>query len=141
MALLTDAEKERCRYHLGYMETSFAASLILGIPRPAQTIFLLEQALGLLTNPFACDRVRSILATLDQLETQIQGASCTLAAERVGEITLHPGRARGEYLPDLLEKEYGRWARRLADILGVPLYPYSQRFRGTGGARNVPVAE
>ena len=55
---LTEEEKERVRYHLGYMETSFggnqtAASLQFGIPRPVQTMFLVEEAIqNLLTNVF-----------------------------------------------------------------------------------------
>lgn len=143
---LTESEKERVRYHLGYLETSFggnqaAASLQFGIPQPQQTIFLLEEAIqNLLTNMFAVERVRKILCTLDNIELQIEASTCSLVAETVGEITLHPGRSRGEYMPDLLEREYRRWAHRLADILGVPIYPYSMRFRRQGPGRNVPVS-
>ncbi|KKK54507.1 hypothetical protein LCGC14_3083990, partial [marine sediment metagenome] len=43
---LTEAEKERVRYHLGYLQVSAAASIQLGIPRPLQTVFLLEQGLN-----------------------------------------------------------------------------------------------
>lgn len=135
---LTEDEKEKCRYHLGYMETSFgsdqaAASLQFGVPRPVQTAFLLEEAIqNLLTNPFAVDRVRRVLNTLENLERQIEASSCTLPVEQLGEITLHPGRAQGKFTPDLLEREYVRWAYRLADILGVPIYPFSRRFQRTG---------
>lgn len=127
--MLTDQEKERVRYHLGYMETSFgsnqaAASLQLGIPRPAQTVFLLEEAISaLLTNTYALDRVRKILCVLDGMEEKIAAAACQLTAESIGDIKLRAN------LPDLLEREYVRWARRLADILGVPIYPFSMRFR------------
>ena len=141
---LTEEEKERIRYHLGYMETSFgstmaAASIAFGIPRPAQTVFLLEQAIQiLLTNPYAVDRVRSVLQVMDSLEDQLKNAACLLMAESVGEIKLR-GAKSGETFPDLIEREYQRWGQRLADILGVPLYPYSTRYRKAGGARCVPV--
>lgn len=134
---LTEGEKERIRYHLGYMETSFggnqaAASLAFGIPRPAQTMFLVESAIQeLLTNLFAVERVRGILQTMDNIELQIAAAACTLAAESLGEIKLR-GATKGETFPDLLEREYVRWGYRLADVLGVPVYAYSKRYQSSG---------
>jgi hypothetical protein len=136
--MLTDSERERCRYHLGYMETSFAASLQFGIPRPVQTVFLLEQALGLLNNADAVDRVRRVLFTLDDIEEKLRNATCVLVAEKLGDITLR-GADNGNTYPDLLEREYVRWAKRLADILGVPLYAYSDRFKSKGGTGNLTV--
>lgn len=146
MASLTDQDKERVRYHLGYMETSFggdqaAASLQFGIPRPAQTMFLVENAIqNLLTNTFAVRRVQKVLAVMDSIEAQLEAATCQLAAEQVGELKLR-GAKCGETYPDLLEREYVRWGYRLADILGVPVYAYSTRYRkaACGGVRNIPV--
>lgn len=135
---LTQGEKERIRYHLGYMETSFggnqaAASLSFGIPRPSQTMFLVESAIQeLLTNIYAVDRCRSVLQTMDNLEQQIAASACMLAAEQLGEMKLR-GATAGETFPDLLEREYVRWGYRLADILGVPVYPYSRRYQGGAG--------
>jgi len=131
--VLTDAEKERARYHLGYMATSGAASLQLGLPRPAQTVFLLEQAFGLLSNQDAIDRVRRLLCTLDKIECKLQDALCALQVEAVDALKLR------ESYPDLLEHEYIRWARRLADVLGVPLYPYADRFKGKVSSGNLRV--
>ena len=135
MPLLNDSDKERIRYSLGYLETSFAGSLQLGIPRPAQTNFLIEQAMDLLTNEQACDRVRSYLTQLDKIEQMMMCAPQTLVAEQLGDLKLRSARA-GETYPDLLELEYQRWAKRIADILGVPLYPYSNKLqpvrRGVG---------
>jgi len=134
---LTEGEKERIRYHLGYMETSFgsnqvAASLSFGIPRPAQTIFLVESAIQeLLTNLFAVERVRAILQTMDNLEAQIAAAACMLAAESLGDMKLR-GAECGQTFTDLLEREYVRWGYRLADVLGVPVYPYSRRYQNGG---------
>ncbi len=131
--MLTEAEKEKIRYHLGYMETSFAASMQLGIPRPVQTVFLLESAMSLLTNEGAVNRVRGILLQLERLEEQLKQATCSLVAKKLGDLELR------DNFPDLLEKEYGRWARRLADILGVPLYAFSTRFSRGGPGRSIPV--
>lgn len=135
---LTEEERERCRYHLGYMEASFAAALQFGIPRPAQTIFLLEQALNQITNPFAEDRIRRVLFTLDDIEEKLRSALCVLVAEQLGELKLR-GAEPGLTYPDLLEREYVRWAKRLADILGVPLYAYSDRFKKRTGTYNLTV--
>jgi hypothetical protein len=137
---LTEAQKERVRYHLGYMETSFAASIQLGIPRPVQTVFLLEQALELLVNAHAVARVRCILDILDNVEASLVGAQQSLSVERMGEMTLHPLRGRGLLATDSLEREYQRWGKRLADIMGVPIYPYSTRYRKTGPGTVVPVS-
>lgn len=141
---LTEQEKERCRYHLGYLGTSFggetaAASMAFGVPQPIQTVFLMEEAIqNLLTNPHAVERVRSILCTLDQLEDKLRNAACQLAVESVGDLKLRSSKA-GETYPDLLEREYVRWANRLADVLGVPLYPFAKRFKNSTGIRSVPV--
>lgn len=138
MGSLSDADKERCRYHTGYMETSFAGSMSFGLPRPIQTMFMLEQALGLLVNDGAIARVIGILNVLDATELRIANAQCVMVAEKLGDMTLR-GAEQGLTFPDMLEREYTRWAKRLADILGVPLYPYAQRFKSTGATRNVPV--
>ena len=139
MPVLTDAEKERVRYHTGYMETSFAASLQMGIPRPIQTIFLLEQAMSLLVADAACDRVRGLLCRLDAIEEQLFRATKTLVAEKLGEMVLHPLRGRGVLATDSIEGEDRRWAHRLADILGIPLYPYSTRFQRSGPGTSIMV--
>ncbi len=137
MAALTDQDKERIRYHTGYMETSFAASLQLGIPRPVQTVFLLENGMGLLTEVNAVARVRCILDVLDGIEKQMVLATKTAGTARVGNVEMRGAKA-GETHGDLLEREYVRWAGRLADVFGIPLYPYSARFRPKTAAGMVP---
>lgn len=144
---LTEEEKSRIRYHLGYAETSFggaqaAASIAFGVAQPVQTAFLLEEAIqNLLVNIYAVARVQRILQTLDSIEDQLRASTCTLAAEALGELKLR-GAEPGRTFPDLLEREYVRWAKRLADVLGVPLYGFAARFQGGAGSgiRSVPVA-
>lgn len=124
---LTDAERERCRYHLGYPNISATTSIQFGLPAQRQMLFVLEQNL---TNiiPSAEPRVRQQLGILDNLECRLTQAQQYLVAEKLGEMTL------AENHPDKLEKEYTRWAQRLSDEIGSPLYAFSARFRNTGGA-------
>lgn len=134
MALLTDAEKARVRYHLGYLASGFAASLQYGLPRPVQTVFMLESAMSGLVEADALDRVRKILATLDKIEDKMICATDQLGVESLGEIKLRANH------PDLLEKEYSRWSSRLADILGVPKYAFSEKTRRGGPGSSIPVS-
>lgn len=130
---LSDAEKERVRYHLGYLEVGTAASIQFGIPRPLQTIFLVETAMTqLLEN--ATDRVRRILNIMDGVENKMVDAQDRLAAIQLDELHLRDNE------PDQLEREYVRWGHRLADILGVPIYAYSTKYRSVGvRAGSIPV--
>jgi hypothetical protein len=138
---LTEFDKERCRYHLGYLESSMAPSIQLGIPRPIQTVFLLEQAIQrLIDTELACARVRRILDCLDKIEDQLKSSLCMLGVEKLGDLTLHPLRSKGKLVTDSLEDEYRRWAYRLSDVLGVPTYPYSHRFRRSGPGSNIAVS-
>jgi len=130
---LTAAERTRCRYHLGYLNASFAGSASWGLPRPIQTIFILEDAMGLVIED-AIGIVRDLIARLDETENQIFDAQIRLAAERLGSLTL-----RADEI-ERLQSAYVMWANRLADTLGVPLYAYSSKFKsiGMGGAGNIP---
>lgn len=138
---VSDADKARARYHMGYLASSFAASMQFGIPRPVQTVFLAESAFVLLNEQHAIDRFVLVLDTMDAIEDRMRRAALdgTLAAEGMGPMRLR-GAKRGETYPDLLEREYVRWGMRLADILGAPLYPYSGRYNaGTrSGAGMIP---
>lgn len=137
MAALGATDKERCRYHLGYLQVEPAASLQFGLPRPIPTVFLVETAMNNIIAE-AVPRVQRLLQVLDGIEAQLVAAICQLKADGVGNIklagTLDP---KARLATDRLEAEYKRWACRLADTLGVPLYAFSRRFRG--GAGSVPV--
>lgn len=136
---LSDADKTRTRYHLGYLASSFAGSFQLGIPRPTQTVFLLEQAMNLITDPLAIDRVVELLDTMDCIEAKLKGAADQVGVSQLGDLKLHPLADKGELGTDSLDKEYARWGSRLADTLGVPFYPFSRRYqkRGPGSVVNV----
>ena len=129
---LDRAERERCRFHLGYLEVSPAASISYGMARPIQTMFLLETALNNIMEE-AVDRVRRILRVMDGVEEKLIEAQDRLAANRLGDLEIR------QTEPDELEKEYVRWGHRLADLLGVPVYYYSTRYRMGTKAGNVAV--
>ena len=71
--------------------------------------------------------IRREIAILDNIEDRLLGALTRLEAEKLSEITLR----KDEH--DALEREYVRWAKRLADDLGATLNAYSERFRSGGG--------
>lgn len=121
MATLSAADQERVYYHLGYMNVQPAASLQLGIPRPIQTVFLVQQAITNLIQA-TVPRILSILSTMDLIEQKMVQALDRLAALQIEEVKLN------EMEGERLEREYCRWGKRLADNLGVPIYPYSDRF-------------
>jgi hypothetical protein len=81
----------------------------------------------------ALDRVRKIVSILDKIEDKMVCAVDQLVVEKLGEMTLRAGH------PDLLEKEYDRWSSRLADIFGVPKYPFSVKTQKRGPGSHVPV--
>lgn len=130
---LTEAEKERVRYHLGYLGVQPAATLGFGVPFARPTQFMLESNLTkimLVSEP----RVRRLLTILDKAECLLEQAMEQLGLEAIDGIKFDNTQ------PDKLEKEYDRWANRLADIMGVPFYAYSKRFQQSGNATGmIPV--
>lgn len=133
---LTDGEKQRIRYHLGYPALTDAASVAFGVPTMNQTNFLVESALTRLLEP-SLEQVRKIVNVMDGVESKLIDAQERLAATKLEELTLR------ENEPDMLEAEYRRWGYRLADIVGAPIYPFSLRYKaggGGGGAGMIPVS-
>lgn len=134
----TLAERAKIRTHLGYGNVSLTGSLQFGLPRPIQTIFLVETAMTQIIAE-AEERVRSILNVMDGVECRLIEAQDRLAAEALGNLKTRLDE------PERLEKEYVRWGFRLADELMVPIYPYSTRYAkylyggGGGGAGNIRV--
>jgi hypothetical protein len=131
------AEKERIRYHMGYLQVSPAAAITFGIPAPVQTLFLLESAMDRIM-PGAEDRVRKLITILDAVECREEGALDYLVVSRVDDIEIRP-----DHITQL-EEQYAKWASKLADVLGAPLYPGSTKFHslfgvGANRAGSIPV--
>ena len=88
----TDEEKQRIRYHTGYMSVRSAASLSFGIPKPVQTLFLLESAMNLIL-PVAEDKVRQLLNVLDGIECRLIDAQTRMAAQSIDTLTMRKDEA------------------------------------------------
>jgi hypothetical protein len=134
-AVFTNEERNRVLYHLGYLLADRVTTLALGIPSVSNAMFLAESALGRIPQSAKQD-VSRLLGILDGIDSKLVEAQDYLVAQKLGEMTL-----RDDH-PDLLEKEYCRWAKRLSDTLGAPLNPYSERFRNIPGMprpMNIPV--
>lgn len=130
---ISDADKERARYHLGYMTVTVASSFAFGIPQVTEVQWMFEDSIGRVMAASE-QRVISILDKLDEIECLLFQSSKELFARRAGD--LEPNLSQ----PDDVEREYVRWAKRLADMLGVIPYPFSQRFTSQlVGAGNVAV--
>lgn len=129
-----DSEKERIRYHCGYLNVQPASSISFGIPIPIQTLFLIEQAINNAL-PSAEDRIRKLIKVLDDIECKMIDAQDFLVVDGVDDI-----RIRKDHI-DQLEHEYCRWASRLSDELGAPLYPGAAKFRSLfmTGVGSIPV--
>jgi hypothetical protein len=125
-AVLGEEEKHRIRHHTGYTMLDPVPSIQLGVRALGQPQFLLELAMNRIPDT-AVGQIRRYVAILDQIEDTLVDAQSRMAAEKLGEITLRADEA------DALEREYSRWAKRLADDLGVPLNVFSERFRAGGG--------
>ncbi len=134
--MLSDADKERARYHLGYMEVVVASSFAFAIPQATELQFMFESAITRI-RPEAEFRVVAILDKLDEIECLLFRSSQELFAKRAGD--LEPNLSQ----PDDVERELVRWACQLAQMLGVTPYPFSQRFQQLtnmgGRAGNVAV--
>jgi hypothetical protein len=131
-AVLTEEEKARIRYHLGYPQTDPVASIQLGVPRASQPMFLVEGQMNRIPES-AIALVRRCTAFCDATELRILESQERLAARSVDEVDMNPTE------PDDLRKEYRFWVQRLADVLGAPINPYAAAFTAGASPLNVNV--
>ena len=136
---LTDAEKQKVAYHLGYLGTSQGFSINLGIPAANQPMFIvftaLENIITLADADMYVSRIRQIIGIMDNIETKMIAAQDRLSAKTAGEVELNP------HETDKLEGEYVRWGYRLADVLGAPPNPYSLRYQVGMSGGNITVVQ
>lgn len=136
---LTTEHETRIRFHLGYPITgTSAASISIGLVRPMQTAFMLDNALQLVrTEEEAVRIIIDLIARADCAMDLWLKSGGDMRVAKVGNIEMR-GAKKGERTNDLLRDAYVDVVQVLADTLGVPIYLYSKRFRGrTTGA--VPV--
>lgn len=137
---LSEADRARVRHALAYLQVEPSSSIALGFPSTSQPMFLVERAMDRII-PEAVSRIIKMLDILDCIECQMVEALCRLKTQQVGEVKIRNSNEEPTE-QDLLEREFCRWAKRLADDLGVPLNPFSERFRNggcQGPALNIPV--
>ena len=124
---LNEKEKAACRYYLGYPGLSNSASISLGVPDKSQLNFILETNMNNLL-PEHEPRVRRAIQELECIEDQTSKMRPGLELRAVvGSVQF----AGGAGIDDVWE-EYVRWVNALADTLGSPPNPFSDRLRRLG---------
>lgn len=134
---LSETDRARVRHHLGYPNVEPSSSIALGFPAVGESMFLVERAMDRVV-PEGVGQILRALAALDAVESKMIEDLDLLSVQQLGELKIRGGNDERSG-NDLLEREYVRWARRLADDLGAPLNPFCERFGG-GGSVNHPVA-
>jgi len=135
---LSEADRARVRHHLGYLNVEPAASIQLGFPSASQWLFTVEISMDRII-PEAVGMIHKYLNILDSIELQMVDELACLKVQQIEQLKLRNSNEEPN-IEDLLEQEYLRWVKRLADDLGVEPNPYSTRFRNLGGM-NIPVAQ
>ncbi len=125
-AILSDAEKGRIRFHLGYPATEGGFVIALGLPASAQPLFLVNWAVDHVAED-SVGIVREHIVMLDATYRRVFEAQTRLKAKKADDVELNP-----DEIPRL-RSEYRQFAQALADLLQVPLNTNSSRFRGAGG--------
>jgi len=131
-AILTEEEKSKCRYHLGYLDVQAASSFSLGTPAMVQTQFMIEGAMNNL-NMVAYPKFVQLLCRLDQVEAEVY---CTLDLVQVNKVdSVEVNRNQMKELA----ARYKLAQQALAQMLGIVPQPFEQRSWLTGEDINVRV--
>ena len=123
---LSAEEKERIRYHLGYLNVSTPTAISLGFPTASQLQFIVESAMNNLL-PEAEPGVRRAIQELDCIEDQQSQFRQSLEIVKSGNTVIRGPEAFAE-----LENQYRTWSQRLADTLGTPVNPFSLQHQQLG---------
>lgn len=134
MGMFDRAQQEQLLYHCGYTSATISSSLSFGQPLPRETMFLIQRTIQDWDNEEAVPRILNVVSVLDKIECLMVEALDRLSVTKVSSVEIRADETSA------LEKEYFRWANRLADILGVPFYAYSERFKPATGVMvgNIP---
>lgn len=124
---LNDAEKERIRYHMGYLNVGQSTTISLGVPSSSQPQFILDRTMDNVL-PAAEPGVRRCIYELDCIEDQMSKFRGSLEVKKTGGGV----ELRGREAFDILEEQYVKWAKQLGDTLGAPLNPFGQRLADFG---------
>lgn len=113
-------ERERCRYHLGYLNLSQQTAISLGFPSASQLGFILESSMNELLVE-AEPGVRRAIQELDCIEDQLSKFRTTLQLKSSGGGV----QFSGDDGMLALEQQYKWWRNKLSDTLGSPPNPFS----------------
>ena len=126
--MLTEEEKGRIRYHLGYPNIQQNTQIALGFPAAGHTQFILETAMNRI-RPSGEPLLRRALNECECIDAQLaQARRQRIQTAAVSDIIL-----RGPEELSALEDQYDLWTDKLCDILGCTKNPFShthQRIRG-----------
>lgn len=127
---LTDDEKARIRYHMGYPMLTYVATFSIGVPIAFETSFIIEGAMNLVAGP-TLTRVQTLLCRLEETECQMHENIDLAVITKLDEIGIDPNMQRS------FKSAYAYWQNALGNVLSVPVNPFDQR---RGGGLNVPVS-
>lgn len=131
-AVLSDEEKSRIYYYLGYPVAVDVSTIMLGLPAVAQTYFIVRGQVDKIPEA-AVGLVRNCLVVLDGIEAQLVEAQTYFSASRVDSISINDNHAHK------LDEELRKWALKLAELLGAPINVYSTRFQ-SGSTRPMNIS-
>lgn len=117
---LSITEREKIKMHLGYLNVQVGNAISLGLPSASQLLFILERSFDDVRVE-AEPLVRRAVKELDCILDQVSAARDRLQTSSVDKIEF-----RGPEEIAELESQYDHWAKRLADMFGVPINPFSK---------------
>lgn len=124
---LTQEERARIRYHLGFPNVGNQTILALGVPAAGHPAFLLETTMNNVL-PEAEPTLRGLIKQCDCVEAQLADARSRLKASVAGNVVL-----RGPEELEALEDQYDYWTDALVDVFGVNKNPFSKKHQRVGG--------
>ena len=124
---LNEAERSAIRHYMGFPQVVQAVLISFGVPDKTQLNFVLETNMGKVL-PEAEPRVRRSLQELECIEEQMSSFRPSLELKAVtGSVQFRTGEAMMD-----LEETYKDWVGTLADLLGSPVNPFSNRLNRMG---------
>lgn len=119
-AALTQEERARIRYHLGYPNVQAYATFALGTPQAFEGLFAIDSAFDKV-NMYALPTVRELMAKCDETEQQMFEFQPDLEVSKVCDIELRSDAQQR------LRDQYDWWRNALANQLGVYCNPFDKR--------------
>lgn len=123
---LTETEKHSIEYHLGWVQDQQVLAM-QGNVVEHEIISMLRRNVNACTEDKVY-RVREALCECQKVQDQIKAARSKFGVQKIGDITYSSREAI-----ELLNDEYLRWTRKLADIFGGHENLYSRERQQLGG--------